>query len=59
MSNVGKQQAARMLELVSDFIKQLDPALLSGFPPPAALSPESRPSRLTAMPLRENPPEGQ
>jgi hypothetical protein len=58
MNNVGKQQSARLLELVSDFIKQLDPALLMSFVPPPALAPERRPSKLTAVPYREVPTEG-
>ena len=58
MRNTSQQQASRLLELVSDFIKQLDPSLLTSFVPPPALSPESRPARLTAMPMRESAGEG-
>jgi DivIVA domain-containing protein len=53
VTSVSKQQAARLLELVSDFVAKLDPNLVSGALPPPVGSPESRPSHLSAIPFRD------
>jgi DivIVA domain-containing protein len=53
VTNASKQQAARLLELVSDFVAQLDPTLISGTLPPPLASPEGRPSHLSALPFRD------
>lgn len=50
VTSVSKQQAARLLELVSDFVSHLDPTLISGSLPPP-VSPEGRPSHLSALPF--------
>lgn len=53
VTNASKQQAARLLELVSDFVAQLDPSLISGTLPPPVASPEGRPSHLSAIPFHD------
>ena len=53
VTNVGKQQAQRLLELVSDFIAQLDPVLVTGAIPPPASSSANQPSHLSAIPYRD------
>lgn len=53
VTTVSKQQAARLLELVSDFVAQLDPMLIGGAIPPPLSSPEVRPAHLSSIPYRE------
>ncbi|HUF84082.1 MAG TPA: DivIVA domain-containing protein [Acidimicrobiia bacterium] len=58
LTNVTKQQATRLMELVSDYITQLDPTLLSGAIPPPVISRPSEPPHLSAIPYRD-PETGQ